>query len=317
MKKKYPFPSIIVILLLQISFSGAQNLVSNCSFEQHDTCPDNAGQMQRATGWFNTYGNADYYNSCSSSDWTVPPHINYQLAATGNAFAGATLFSEQVGSIEMIHTILSAPLSIGTTYYVSFKVNLCLNASEFTNQAIDKIGAKFTTGGHAPLINNSAQVYTNTIVVDTANWTTISGSFVADSAYTRLYLGVFFDTAHVASVMVVPSLIDRAYYFIDDVCVSPNPADVCALVGIAEASAQNAFMLYPNPVAGELRIQNSELKIKNVEIVDVLGQRIYNSAFNIQHSELTINVSSLSPGIYFVVITDEKNNRALKKLIKL
>src|SRR4026207_802838 len=118
---------LAIMAMSMASFTSAQNLVTNCSFEQHDTCPDNEAQIQRSMGWLKTYGDADYYNACSSSAWTVPPQINYQLAATGNAFAGAILFGEQVGGVEVIHTVLSSPLTIGLTYYVSFKVNLCYN----------------------------------------------------------------------------------------------------------------------------------------------------------------------------------------------
>ncbi len=301
------------------SFCVAQNLVTNCSFEQHDTCPDNEAQIQRATGWFKTYGDADYYNSCSSGPWSVPPQINYQLPSSGDAFAGAIFFSEQVGAVEIIQTQLSSPLAVGTTYYVSFRVSLCLNGTAFMNQAIDKIGAKFTTGP-PPLINNSAQVYSSTVITDTANWTTVSGSFVADSAYTHLFLGVFFDTAHVTSLMLTPSLIDRAYYFIDDVCVSDNASETCALTGIEETSSEKDILFFPNPASGEFTIYpeySGRFTISNIVIYNVFGEKIFEKRLTSGVRHPTINVSSFSPGIYFVTVTDEMKNRITKRLVKM
>lgn len=317
MKKKILCLAFLALLLLIISFSQAQNLVANCSFEQYDTCPDNQGQIERATGWFKTYGAADYYNSCSTGAWTVPPPVHPQLAATGNAFVGLNLFGEQVGGVEVIHTVLSSPLTAGITYYVSFKVNLCINPAAFMNEAIDKIGARFTTGT-PPFIDNIAQVYTNTVITDTTNWTTISGSFVADSAFTHMYIGIFFDTAHVNSVILAPSGIDRAYYFIDDVCVSPNPSEICSGVGIEEASNESAFILYPNPARGELRIKNAGLRIEKVEINNAFSTNVL--PFSRERrglGEELINVSSFPPGIYFITLTDEKKNRITKRFVKM
>lgn len=325
MRKNYLSPVAILFPVFIACFASAQNLVTNCSFEQHSLCPDNEDQIERSTGWFKTNGDADYYNSCSPNpSWSVPPQDNYQLAASGNAFAGASFFTKQMGSYEVIQTQLSSPLSVGVTYYVSFKVNLCLNFQLFMNQVINKIGAKFTTGS-PPLINNSAQVYTNALVNDTANWTTISGSFIADSAYTHLFLGVFFDTSNVTSIIVSPpALIYRAYYLIDDVCVSDNPAEVCSLVGIGETSSENSFSLFPNPAGEELKIKNAELKIEKVGITDLLGKEVLNSTVLPFSSgrrglgdEVIINVSSLLPGIYFLTVTDDKKNKTVKRFIKM
>ena len=69
--------------------------------------------------------------------------------------------------------------------------------------------------------------------------------------------------------------------------------------------------VFPNPAASELRIQNAEFRIENVEVFDVLGQK-YNSAFDIQNSALTIDVSALSAGIYFVKVRGEKGESVVK-----
>ncbi|MBK5285431.1 MAG: VCBS repeat-containing protein, partial [Bacteroidia bacterium] len=83
-----------------------------------------------------------------------------------------------------------------------------------------------------------------------------------------------------------------------------------------EITESISVSVFPNPATNELIIKNAELRIEKVEIYDVLGQK-YNSAFNILNSELTIDVSSLAPGIYFVAVRDEKNNVVVKKIVKM
>jgi len=86
-------------------------------------------------------------------------------------------------------------------------------------------------------------------------------------------------------------------------------------VGIKENSPTTSISLFPNPATTELRIQNAELKIKKVEIYDVLGQRVFNQQPTANSDELVINVSAFMSGIYFVVATDGKNI-ARQKFVK-
>jgi hypothetical protein len=316
MKRNNYFTAMILLSLLPVSFATAQNLIANCSFEQYDTCPDNETQIQRAIGWFKTTYDADYYNSCSpDSNWSVPPSFQYQLAASGNAMAGALFYIRGYSTGEIIHTQLSAPLTVGITYYVSFKVNLCLTNAPQSNLAIDKLGAKFTTSG-MPAINNMAHVYSNSVITDTMNWTTISGSFVADSAYTTLYLGVFFDTSNVIWQQLAPTVMsDRAYYFIDDVCVSTNPNDICLPVGISEIEFGRGINIFPNPASSRLNFFFPEAGNYFLTIKNTLGETILVSA--IREQTFSVDIKDFPAGGYFVTVTDEKKNRMVKKFVKM
>ena len=66
------------------------------------------------------------------------------------------------------------------------------------------------------------------------------------------------------------------------------------------------FGIYPNPVRDELRIQNSDFKIKGVRINDAFGKEIMIER-QAGNSSLIIPVSGLARGIYFVVIETETN----------
>ena len=67
-----------------------------------------------------------------------------------------------------------------------------------------------------------------------------------------------------------------------------------------------SFKLYPNPVEDYLYIQSSDTTIKNIDIYNILGEKIYTSS-----SENRLDMSSYSAGIYFVKI-----NNSTFKIVK-
>ena len=77
----------------------------------------------------------------------------------------------------------------------------------------------------------------------------------------------------------------------------------------------DGWSIYPNPVSTELRIKNDELRIGKIEISNIVGQQcfpsiIYNSAF------ITIDISSLLSGVYFLKITNQNGFAEVKKFVK-
>jgi len=89
-------------------------------------------------------------------------------------------------------------------------------------------------------------------------------------------------------------------------------------VGIFEPRQELADVkVYPNPTTGELKIENGELKINNVEIFDVFGRKIEGMKERRSEGvkEVVLDISGLSAGIYFVKIITEKGV-AVKKVVK-
>ena len=89
-------------------------------------------------------------------------------------------------------------------------------------------------------------------------------------------------------------------------------------VGVENYEKEDIWV-YPNPTTGELRMENGELRITNVEIFDVYGRKQQsnpelNSGVNLK-SEIVINISNLNSGIYFVKITTEQGE-VVKKVVK-
>jgi len=81
-----------------------------------------------------------------------------------------------------------------------------------------------------------------------------------------------------------------------------------------KTSALENITLVPNPTTGELTMDNGELTIESVEIFDAYGK--CHVARGTRHSSrVTLNISHLHSGIYFVKITTEVGI-VVKKVVK-
>ena len=71
----------------------------------------------------------------------------------------------------------------------------------------------------------------------------------------------------------------------------------------------NLLRVYPNPTNSQLRIENYELSMGEIEIYDVVGKRVgATHALPLQDGNITIDISYLTNGMYFLKI----GNRTVK-----
>jgi hypothetical protein len=99
-------------------------------------------------------------------------------------------------------------------------------------------------------------------------------------------------------------------------CATESYAEIILIGNIVLEIPENTvsdIAIYPNPTTGELRMENGELRINNVEIYDIYGRNV--SQFSILHSPFSINISHLASGIYFIKIITE-TNEIVKKIVK-
>lgn len=280
-----------------------QNLVPNPSFEEYTSCLGGTSQFHFTTGWGNFGGSPDYYNSCC-----IYPHAagvpnnfcGHQYAQDGNAYAGiGATFTSFLWWREFIAVQLKQPLIIGQQYYVSFYASLTLDSLWSMNMGFDKLGAKFLTNGiqdstdPSYLVNNTAQIYTNTVIADSASWTNITGSFIADSAYQYMIIGFFFDSTHTNYIKFFNNPgIDVCNYYLDNFYVGTTPN------GIIEFQEMN-LKIYPNPAQGLITIEGTALK--SYTIIDMLGRKYKEAEFS-DASQNSIYVGDLPKGMYFVAV---------------
>ncbi len=314
---------IIMIYFSTCSFDGkAQNLVPNPSFELYDTCPNSIDQIQFATGW-NKYSIAsstpDYYNSCANPGFFGVPNAGggYQQAHTGDAYAAiGTYVSYLPNYREHIGIQLSQPLIIGQEYFLSMYAVLAGIFFQFGAPS-NNLGIRLSTipfnGSNPTPVDNFAHVYSSIIIDDTINWTHISGSIIADSAYQYIVLGNFFDDAHTDTIKF-DSLSNQSYYYIDDICISTDSFLCNTSVKTSELKKEPLFSFYPNPANNFINI---DIPFTDVDYDIIIYNSICQEIFTRQKipRHITIDLSTVSNGMMLIKITN-KNEIFNYKFIK-
>ena len=81
-------------------------------------------------------------------------------------------------------------------------------------------------------------------------------------------------------------------------------------MSLEENEISKSFTIYPNPVNNFLQLQlSTTLKFKKATVFNYFGQLV------LQSKSTTIDVSSLSSGVYFVEVETDKG-KGVKKIIK-
>jgi hypothetical protein len=303
-----------LIFLFVQNFSVAQNLVPNPSFEDTVFCPWAENQMP--TQWL-CFGNTpDYYNSCSSALNVPNTPTGFHQANSGVGMIGVFIYVNPSSSgwpdyREFVGVPLIGSLSIGQKYYMSFFLSFGRRypIGMGTNSiGADKLGMKFSTIPYAettpPDLNNTAQLYTDSIYTDTLQWIKVSGSFIADSAYNYVMLGNFFDEANTDTLYFggPNNWSNESYYFIDDICVSTDSIFNATWTAIEEPKINySLFSIYPNPANDILNIEFVK-DINEVSIINNLGQSVYENRI-CGDKKFQFNISHLHSGIYLVKVS--------------
>jgi len=300
------------------SVSRGQNLVPNPSFEDTIGCPQSLYSLHKAKFWSPFRASPDYFHRCAPFDSSVPANsVGYQEPSkiTENAYAGIITYLDFLEYREFFGAQLKQPLVIGNNYFVSMKISLA-NSS---NWASDHIGIKFSTNAYSDSgnlspypqsIDNYAQVYSRSIIIDTFNWNTITGSFIADSAYQFISIGNFFSDS-LTNRIHIGNLNGAAYYFIDEICVSTDSLLCEVSAKISSIKKTMSVKFYPNPVGDFLNII-SPYPLDALTIYDVMGREV--NSISTKTGKLKVDVSNISIGIYLFRI-QAKNEFQVEKIL--
>jgi hypothetical protein len=267
---------ILCYCLLYVApfFSFPQNLVPNPSFEENTACPVTIGFQgySKPLHWEKWNESPEYFHACAGSlggvDTLIKVPLNgmgFQYALDGDAYVGLVAFGTGGGGVnsrEYVGCQLLEPLMVGTSYDLSFFTNVAFGGTYWSpTRACSNMGLLFTmqpniwTGLNGPLfaMRNYAHLHRAAIISDTANWTLVSGSFVADSAYQYMVIGNFFSNALTDTMHLAPNNEFGAYYFVDGVCVRPSGQPCEFITGIADPVAQGP-PVWPNPAVDHVQV---------------------------------------------------------------
>ena len=300
-------------MFIACGICSGQNLVPNPSFEDTISCPGGPTQIYNSVGWSSYRESPDYMNSCTTGMMSVPNNWGgYQPAATGNAYCAISSYRSASAFREYIGGMLSNPLSIGTKYFVSLKTALSIDTLFGSNCAANKMGVMFSTIPYsyfnpAPITNNP-QFYSDSIITDTLNWTLVSGSFIADSAYNYIIIGNFFNNNLTDTIIMANGSLELTYYYIDDVCVSMDSLTCNATVGINEIDKKEELISFPNPFSDKINITAKRNEQLEVSLYDVTSRRIFKQSFT---NSTSINTEQLAKGVYLYEVRNK--NGVIKK----
>lgn len=307
---------ISAFFIASISFTGfSQNLVPNGSFEQFTSCPYAGGDIDSALFWFNPtiggyQGSPDYFNVCATNNfWQVPTNFyGYQQAHSGDAYAGILLLHlNPINSREFIEVPLTNLLLAGETYQFEMYANLC-NVSRLTTDDIqvyfsDSAVTNFPTYAPLPFTPQISNITGN--ILDTTNWTLISGSFVAQGGEAYMIIGNFKNNDSTSTTNVNATGQPYAYCYIDDVSLT-------GLVGINETNNLKVSV-YPNPFCEVLHLSLSNNTQTEIILYDIYGRIVHQEEFT---NALTINTKKFENGNYMYKIRQDDNIIKTGKIIK-
>ncbi len=303
------------------------NLVPNHSFEVPDSCPGTHTFLALGEGplqWFSGGGTPDYFQSCvpPPNEASVPLHdYAYQYPQDGENYIGmATYEANWGGEREYVMVQLTTPLVPGQIYTVSFNANAAWNGTDslFPQHylASSHIGALFTmqprpwTGFDPwPLATGSAHVFYPWVIADTVNWTLVSGTFMADSAYQYLMLGNHFDNSMTDTVHFGHYIWNaKAYTLVDNVCVSAG-LEGCPQANGVDSHPYSEVLLFPNPTAVNLMVRGLK-EDASAAILDATGRQVWSG--RITQGNWSLDVDAWTRGCYVLSMLSGDKHRSFK-----
>ncbi len=289
---------------------------------------------------------------CNIAPPPTPTSNSSQFIQPGSAFFTQTTAASPSITFEEADkaTDASQPLDIVFNETTMFYVNARLYLStELQNGDIERdafglrFDDQFTTLGSAEdsdkfinpdenigIVNNGLKYIDKQampgighhIQLETTGYTASTYSLVFTMANLPENMGVFINDAYLGTQT---ELTDG---FVFDFMVDTNiPASIASdrfslvfdntTLGVAETTFGYNFSLYPNPNQGKFNIKTPNLSGEvNVEITNLLGQRVYKEQLFIENQSIEVFANNLVEGIYILKLSQGDNTMSQKFIIE-
>ena len=309
MKKIIP----LIAILANSLFCTAQNLVSNSNFASIYHCPTSNGQLDSCVGWYPLGATPDYFNACTDPStfpgWIahVPGNFYGYQESFAHAYAGIGVHTSEPNYREYFGATIPA-MVVGGTY----RVTIGISFGDSSGLAVKGFGVHFYDLGTPPdtlvhLYHVTPQIdFTSYGVLNNmVNWTTMTGTFVADSAYTHIMIGNYLSDAD-QGVTVNPVhcfyCADLSYYFIDTVAVERIPP-----VSINGTDILPVASVRPNPASGSsiISFDNFNSAPYLLKVFDVSG-RVVRTLTDITGDNVKVDYTDMPAGMYYFSLTGDR-----------
>jgi hypothetical protein len=226
MKQSFVGYLFLCLLLLDALLLAGQNLVPNNTFDQHSKCPDGSGNFY-CSSWSSFGGNPEYFNGCATDTaYGIPMNKRggHGIYLTNSYCALLAYTTSAQNKRDYLGAKLIKPMIPGQAYTLCAHFSNCSGS----NCAVDKLGFQFSTKPHSksnPLNpSNQPAAFQGTIVkANSGTWTSFGVTYIADSAYTYVAYGNFFDDQHTDTLNEGPIQASgySSYYYVGDLGVVP------------------------------------------------------------------------------------------------
>jgi hypothetical protein len=115
---------------------------------------------------------------------------------------------------------------------------------------------------------------------------------------------------------IIPNTASIYFDFNPPIITNTFNTEFVAQLGINDFE-NGDFVFYPNPVADFITISVKNTgSVANIAVYDILGKLIVSEKPTSAASTQTIDMSSLSRGVYLLEVTSDSNLKVVKKFVK-
>ena len=183
---------------------------------------------------------------------------------------------------------ITTPNTQGVVWPIGSEQTIAWNVA-FTNQAPTNV-----TALNVLLSTDGGQTFPNTIAENVPN----------NGVYTFTVPNFPTETARVRIVDGANTIFD-----VNDVDFS-----IVDFSSTKNRKAASSIVLFPNPAGNSITI-NSQAVINRVSIYDVCGREVFQEKLNVNNSSVSLNIASISNGIYFVRVFSNSGIIGEEKII--
>lgn len=211
-----------ILMLLMSTFGSCSlfaqiNYVPNHSFEDISDCDLNFGDVPKAIPW-NIVNfpetSPDLYHYCSTSGfYDIPARCGDITPKDGEGMVGqVSLVSE-----ERIYVRLTEPLPRDIDIYVSFSTR----AQELCGNTICHTNTQCLAFSDFAFQDTRLVLAPDTIITNSSEWTTMRTCYRADGTEDLVLIGNYLSAVNEKKICVNIDPLNFAYYFVDEIIVSP------------------------------------------------------------------------------------------------
>ncbi|MBA3985584.1 MAG: T9SS type A sorting domain-containing protein [Flavobacteriales bacterium] len=220
------------------------------------------------------------------------------------------------------------PQLFDNTWYLQ---KVVIGANDYfppSNTEVEFVGLTFYNNSSNEFDTNVCNVFFGEIVYGSNQNFTILDSAITllkcdiqdNSIFEGIYFGFFLDSYNNHLEDPFPYVITTNGN--EKTLIITNTRDDIAIYGdqiLSNYLFENAqFSIYPNPVKNTLNVQNQKNSLSDVSVLvfDICGKLVKFEAIEEGNSNISLNVSHLINGIYFLTIKNKVGHKQILKFIK-